>query len=60
MRAPHICVFRDRSSAWRFRIVSANGQIVAQSEAYTRKRDAMRAAKRLPDIISAARLLVKQ
>jgi uncharacterized protein YegP (UPF0339 family) len=53
-------VFRDKKATWRFRIMAGNGQIVAQSEAYTRRRDAVRAAKRLPDIVSAACIRVEQ
>ena len=41
-------VFRGRDG-WRFRIVSRNGQIVASSEAYTRKASAWRGARRVLD-----------
>ena len=44
MSAAHFETFRDKRGAWRWRLVAANGQVVAQSEAYTRKADAERGA----------------
>jgi len=35
-------VYRDRFGEWRWRVKAANGEIVAQGESYTRKRDALR------------------
>jgi len=60
MASPRIVVFRDRRRRWRFRVVAANGEICAQSQAYTRKRSAIRAARRLPTIVAAARLPAAQ
>lgn len=40
-------VCRDRAGEWRWRLVAANGRKVATSgEGYTRKRDAVRAARK--------------
>ena len=35
-------LFKDAGNQWRWRLKAANGEIVAQSEAYTRKADAER------------------
>lgn len=51
---PRIKVYRDKRGQWRFRVVAANGEIVAQSEAYTRKHGAVRGARRLKAVIAAA------
>lgn len=39
-------IFRDRSGEWRYSISAMNGQIVGQSEGYTRRWSAIRAARR--------------
>ena len=46
---PTAMTFRVYQSqdGWRWRLVGANGEIVAQGEAYTRKADALRAVRRL-------------
>ena len=38
-------VFKDKRNQWRWRLVAANGKIVAQSEAYTRPSDARKGAR---------------
>ncbi len=41
-----IKVYKDKAGEWRWRLVAANGKKVATSgEGYTRKRDAIRAAR---------------
>jgi len=45
-------VFEDASGQWRWRLVAGNGEVVAQSEAYTRKQDAERGVR---DAVSAAK-----
>jgi len=40
-------VFRGKDGQWYFRVKAGNGQIVAQSEGYTRKYDAKKGAIRL-------------
>lgn len=47
MKLPCYQVFQGRDGQWYFRIKSANGKIIAQSEGYTRERSAHRAARRL-------------
>ena len=46
MRPAKIEVFRDRSKHWRYRIKAANGEITEQSQAYSTKGNAVRAAKK--------------
>lgn len=41
----HVVVYQDVGAGWRWRAVSANGEIVAQGEAHTRSEDAERAAR---------------
>jgi uncharacterized protein YegP (UPF0339 family) len=39
-------VYQDRAELWRWRLVAANGRIVADSgEGYSRRRDALRAVR---------------
>ena len=45
MNTPNFQIFQDTVGAWRWRLKAANGEIVAQSEAYTRREDAERGAK---------------
>lgn len=42
-----LVVFPDAVGQWRWHLKAANGEIVAQSEAYTRKLDAVRGANAL-------------
>jgi uncharacterized protein YegP (UPF0339 family) len=42
---------------WFFRVVARNGQIVAQSEAYSRRIDAMQTAHSLKEELSFARIV---
>ncbi len=42
-------LFKDRKKQWRFRIKAGNGQIVAQSEGYTRKHNAKKLLHNLID-----------
>lgn len=42
-----ITVFKDMSREWRFNARAKNMEIIFQSEAYTRKADAQRAARAL-------------
>jgi len=38
---PKFEVFKDRNRQWRFRLRAKNGKIIAVSEAYTAKRNAV-------------------
>lgn len=49
MKPFRLTIYRDRKREWRWRLKHKNGCIMADSgEGYTRKPDAMRAAKRMP------------
>lgn len=39
--------FKDKKGKWRFRIVAVNNEVVAQSQGYKHKRDAVDIAKRI-------------
>lgn len=43
MKQPRFHVYQDKAGAWRWHLKAANGRIVAQGEAHTRKADAARA-----------------
>ena len=40
--SPRYEVFEDDAGEWRWRLIAGNGEVVAQSEGYTRKEDAAR------------------
>ena len=52
-REPQFQVYPARDG-WRWRLVAANGRIVATGEAHTRKRDAVRACQRIADLADQA------
>lgn len=52
-------VFQDKAGEWRFRVKGSNGEIVAQSEGYTRKEDARRGAQTLVEIVRRPMLRVE-
>jgi uncharacterized protein YegP (UPF0339 family) len=39
-------VFTDRRGNGRYRLIAANGEVIASSESYSRRADAKRAARR--------------
>ena len=43
VKQPRFHVYQDKAGAWRWHLKAANGRIVAQGEAHTRKADAERA-----------------
>jgi uncharacterized protein YegP (UPF0339 family) len=45
MKVGRFQIFEDKERKFRWRLRAANGRIVAQSEAYTRKHDAIRAVQ---------------
>ena len=45
MSAHVVEVYQDALHEWRWRVKSANGEIVAEGESYTRKTDAVRGAR---------------
>lgn len=54
MRHPKFVVYQDEAGYYRWRLMAANGRIVATGESHTRKRDAERAMDRVPDLCMAA------
>ena len=52
-REPQFQVYEARDG-WRWRLVAANGRIVATGEALTRKRDAVRACQRIAGLADQA------
>lgn len=40
-------VYEDHAGAFRWQLLGRNGEIVAQGEGYTRRRDVLRAIRRL-------------
>jgi uncharacterized protein YegP (UPF0339 family) len=40
-----VVVFKDEADEWRFRVVAGNNEIVANSEGYVRRIDAVNMAK---------------
>lgn len=54
MRRPRFTVYQS-ADGWRWRLIAANGRIVATGEAHTRKRDAWRAVETVREVASLAR-----
>ncbi len=48
-------VFKDKTGEWRWRLVANNGEVVAQSEAYTTKESALRGAETAAAVSEMAR-----
>ena len=56
---PRFEVFKDRKKQWRFRLRARNGKIIAQSEAYASKRNAIFGIESIQDCASDAIILYK-
>ena len=56
---PRFEVFKDRKKQWRFRLRARNGKIIAQSEAYVSKRNAILGIESIQDCASDAVILYK-
>ena len=54
MRRPRFTVYQS-ADGWRWRLIAANGRIVATGEAHTRKRDAWRAVETVREVAALAR-----
>ncbi len=54
MRLPKFTVYRA-ADGWRWRLVAANGRVLAQGEAHTRERDAWRAVETVREAAALAR-----
>lgn len=46
--------FQDQAGYWRWRLVAGNGEIVAASEAYVSRANAVRSAKRIKELAAYA------
>ena len=57
MKAARFETFRDRAGAYRWRLVAANGRIVAVGEPHTRERDARRAALTVARLAPGAKVM---
>lgn len=57
---PKFEIYRDTSGGWRWRLVATNGRIVADSaESYSKKSNAVAAAKRVGRCVAAADVVVE-
>ena len=54
---PYFKVYRDRADEYRWQLVAANGEIMAVSEGYTSKQNAMYSASRLWEVARDARVI---
>lgn len=50
-RRPHFDTYQDLADEWRWRLVAANGEIVAHGEAHRDRTDAVRAARTVERMI---------
>lgn len=55
MRKPRFTVYQDVAGEWRWRLVAANGRIIAHGESHTRARDAWRAVETVREAAALAR-----
>jgi uncharacterized protein YegP (UPF0339 family) len=51
---PRVEFYKDRAGEWRWKLLGANGEQVAQGEGHGSENDARRAFDRIPEIASAA------
>ena len=56
---PTFEVFKDRKNQWRFRLRARNGKIIASSEAYVSKRNAVLGIESIQDCAPDAVILYK-
>lgn len=50
-------IFKGADKQWYWRLVAKNGEIVAQSEGYTRATSAIKAAKKMPELASTTNIV---
>lgn len=55
MKQPRFEVYPDKAEGYRWRLVAANGRVLAQGEAHTRERDAWRAVDTVRQAAARAR-----
>lgn len=59
MNEPRIEIFEDDNGMHRFRLIGANGEKMASSEAYTRRADARRGAEDFKRVAAEATLTIE-
>ena len=57
MKRPKFVIFQDAAGQWRWHLRSANGRVICQGEAHTRKPDAVRACRTVANTAFAARVV---
>lgn len=55
MKQPRFEVYPDKAGGYRWRLVAANGRVLAHGEAHTRERDAWRAVDTVREAAARAR-----
>lgn len=55
MKQPRFEVYPDKAEGYRWRLVAANGRVLAQGEAHTRERDAWRSVDTVREAAARAR-----
>lgn len=53
MKSARFEVYQEKKKGWRFRLIAANGRIIAQGESHTREQDAWRAVKTVQKAVRA-------
>lgn len=59
MKEPRIEIFLDDGGFFRFRLRGGNGEIMASSEAYTRREDARRCAETFKQVAAEATVTIE-
>jgi uncharacterized protein YegP (UPF0339 family) len=57
MKTARFVVFQDKKKLWRWHLKAANGKVIAQGEAHSRKSDAERAVRAVKAAVQQARTL---
>ena len=58
MKSVRFEVYEDVGKFWRWKLIAANGEIVAQGESHTRRNDAVRAACAVREQVAGARIVM--
>lgn len=60
MKLGRIEVFKDKKRKWKFRVISSNGKTIAQSKAYSEKRNAIVGAWAVVDAVKIADIVIRE
>ena len=60
LRSPRVEIFKDRKKEWRFNIIAANRKIVAVSEGYTKKHNAIKGIKAVKKALKNPVIIVRE